>query len=438
MSVALIARQPTVAKEAAEWILASESASTLMRQLATMTLNPSVSDAQGLLAVPTDVSGTNRTVAAQRIVTLRRRLTLAPDDPMAWAELSRQHTLTGSRENAKAAMRIAITRAPTDRYLLRATARLYHHVGDPERAHSLLARAPRTPSDPWLIAAEITLANLTERDSRFLRAGRRMLESGMPPIHLSELASALATLELGAGRATHARRLFRKALEDPNDNALAQAEWAASQINLDIGQHLRTVPSSWEARALAAAAAGAAESTVSEAWGWFYDQPFASGPAIFGSYQAAKHSQFQQGARFAEEGLVANPMSFLLQNNLAFCLAKQGDLARAQEQLRSIRTDQLDRDQRAMIEATRGLIAFRAGKPAEGTARYHRAMEALTSPENRLLALINLAIETLRVDPRDGGTLARRSHEEAAKLGAPHDRKAWLRQLETTSGRRPP
>jgi len=431
ISVALIARQPAVAQEAAKWILGSESASALMRQLATMTLNPAVSDAQGLLAVPTDVSGTNRTVAGERIATLRHRLSLAPDDPMAWAELARQHTLTGNLKQAGAAMRVAITRAPTDRYLLRATARLHHHVGDPERAHSLLARAPRTPSDPWLIAAEITLANLTERDSRFLRAGRRMLDSGIPRVHLSELASVLATIELDAGRTTHARRLFRKALEDPNDNALAQAEWAAPHINLDIGQQLRTVPSSWEARALAAAAADMPEATITEAWGWFYDQPFASGPAIFGSYQAAKHSQFQQGARFAAEGIVANPKSFLLRNNLAFCLAKQGDLPGAEAQLRSINNEQLDDDQRATIEATHGLIAFRAGKLAEGADRYRRAMDAFTSPESKVLALINFAVETLRVNPDDGQTLARRSHEEAAKLRTEHDRAAWLRQLET-------
>jgi tetratricopeptide (TPR) repeat protein len=401
-----------------------------MRRLAEMVLNPQINDAQDLTVIPPDTSGTDREVAGQRIAALRRRLALAPDDPMAWAELARQHTLTGSLKNAKAAMRVAITRAPTDRYLLRATARLHHHIGDPERAHTLLAQAAPTAGDPWLIAAEITLANLTGRASRFLRTGRRMLESGIPPIHLSELASVLATLELDTGRAAQARRLFGKALEDPNDNALAQAEWAASHINLDLSQHLRTVPSSWEARALAAAAAGEAEVAVKEAWGWFYDQPFATGPAIFGSYEAAKYGQFQQGAHFASRAIVANPTSFLLHNNLAFCLAKQGDLAGAEEQLRSIHTDQLDRDQRATVEATYGLIAFRAGKPVEGAAMYTRAMEAFTSPDNRVLALINLAIETFRVDPHVGEALARKSHEEAGKLGAPRDRKAWLWQLE--------
>jgi tetratricopeptide (TPR) repeat protein len=429
VSVALIARRPEVAQEAAQWILNSETASALMRQLAQMIINPEVADAQGVLAVPTDVSGTNRVVVAQRIATLRRRLSLAPDNPMAWAELARQHTLTGHLGKAKDAMRVAITRAPHDRYLLRATARLYHHTGELERAHALLARAPRTPSDPWLIAAEITFASLSDQDPRFVRAGRRLLESGVPPVHLSELASVLATLELDAGHSAHARRLFRRALVDPAENALAQAEWAAAHINLDVEPYLHSVPSSWEARALAAAAAGEPGVTISEAWGWFYDQPFASGPAVFGSYHAAKHGRFSEGANFARDGIAANPRSFLLRNNLAFCLAKIGDTDAAEQQMHFIKSEQLNRDQRATVEATHGLIAFRSGRSAEGAARYRRALDALPDGERRLLALINLAVETLRIDPQLGNSLARQSHEAANRLGIRADREAWLMQL---------
>jgi tetratricopeptide (TPR) repeat protein len=400
-----------------------------MRRLAQMAINPEVTDAQGLLAVPTDVSGTNRTVAAQRIATLRRRLSLAPDNPMAWAELARQHTLTGHLDKAKNAMRVAITRAPNDRYLLRATARLFHHMGELEKAHAVISRAPRTPSDPWLIAAEITLAGLTNQDSRFVKTGRRLLESGIPPIHLSELASVLATLELDAGHSTHARRLFREALKDPAENALAQAEWAAAHIRLDVEPYLHSVPSSWEARALAAAVAGEPEITISEAWGWFYDQPFASGPAVFGSYHAAKHGRFSEGANFARDGVAANPRSFLLRNNLAFCLAKIGDTGAAEQQIHFIKKEQLNSDQEATVEATCGLIAFRSGKPKEGAARYKRALELLPDGESRLLALINLAVETLRTDPTQGDSLARQSYETAGRLGMRADRAAWLTQL---------
>ena len=410
LSVALIARQPEIAHDAAHWILKSDTASTLMRHLATRALKPDTPESQERLAVPTDVSGTNRDRAGERIRTLRARLALVPQDPMSWAELARQHTLTGHLKKAKDAMRVAVAGAPSDRYLLRSSARLMHHTGDLEQAHALLARAPRTPTDPWLIAGEITLAGIAGRPARFLRTGRRLLEeAGIPPVHLSELASALATIELDTGHAVHARRLFRKALKDPNDNALAQAEWAAGIIKLDVEPQLLSIPSSWEARALAAAAADEAESTISEAWGWFYDQPFASGPAVFGSYQASKHGQFADGARFAEAGIAANPGSFLLHNNLAFCLAKLGNIARAEHELSLIHTESLDRGERGTIQATRGLIAFRSGNPRAGTEHYREALSMLPTRETCVLALINLAIETFRVDPALGEPLARQS-----------------------------
>src|SRR5690242_21067869 len=44
----------------------------------------------------------------------------------------------------------------------------------------------------------------------------------------SELASALATEELEAARARHARRLFEQALTAPTENTVAQATWAAT------------------------------------------------------------------------------------------------------------------------------------------------------------------------------------------------------------------
>jgi hypothetical protein len=54
----------------------------------------------------------------------------------------------------------------------------------------------------------------------------------------------------------------------------------------------------------------------------------------------------------------------------------------------------------------------------------------LTTKESRVLALINFAIETIRVDPQTGSMLARQSQAEAAKLSSLSDRTAWLKQLE--------
>lgn len=426
---ALVAGQGSVATKAAEWLLASPSSSALARHLAESILHPGLAEGQRQLAVPSDMAGTDRVIARSKIKALRQRLALAPNDPLAWAELARQHALTGSAGHARRAMRVAVGAAPDDRYLLRAAARLYQHGGDPERAHSLIVRAIRTPSDPWLVAAEIALADLAARRPRFVKIGRQLLDTALPPAHLTELASALGTLELDTGGTRRARRLFKKALEDPNDNALAQAEWAAPKIDLDLQAHLDAVSSSWEARALAAASAGDSQQALREAWGWFFDQAFASEPAIFGSYQASKAKNFTEGVKFAEQGVAANPDTFALRNNLAFCLGKLDRLTEARKQLEYLASQPRTLDQQATLYATSGLIALRAGKVAEGTRLYRLAISEVPNPDGKLLALINFAVEALRADRDSGEAIARRARQEASKLPQDRNVSAWLGHL---------
>ena len=54
-----------------------------------------------------------------------------------------------------------------------------------------------------------------------------MVDSGdHSNLDVSELISELATLDLQSGRDKRSRQLFVRALVDPTENSLAQAEWA--------------------------------------------------------------------------------------------------------------------------------------------------------------------------------------------------------------------
>jgi len=425
----LIAAQPSLAQDAAHWLLDSPSSSVLARRLADAILRPPPTDSQDRFEIPYDTAGTDREVARERIQILRSRLAHAPNDPMAWAELARQHTVTGSTDHALDAMRIAVAAAPSDRYLLRAAARLHHHAGNTDKAHNLLVRAPRTPTDPWLIAAELAFAELADRRPRFVKAGRRMLDSGLAPRHLTELASALGTLQLESGQTRRARQLFRQALVAPNDNSLAQVEWALPQIGLSLDAYLHTVSASWEARALAAASAHESAQAVVEAWGWFFDQPFASEPAVFGSYHAAKARQFDEGAKLAAQGVAANPELFMLRNNLAFCLAKLDRVSEARDQMQRASLRAGTPAERATSYATEGLVAFRSGDLKAGESLYAKAIRTMPDARGKLLALINFAAESSRVDPETGRGLALQARDQAARQPQQHDMRDWLGHL---------
>src|SRR5207249_126382 len=105
--------------------------------------------------------------------------------------------------------------------------------------------------DPWLVAAEVAVSPLAGRTSRLIKHGRRLLESHQfEPIAVSELASAIGTEDLAAGSVRRARQLFGSSLNDPTENAVAQAEWASRHdAGFKFEERLLDVEYSYEARA---------------------------------------------------------------------------------------------------------------------------------------------------------------------------------------------
>ena len=74
---------------------------------------------------------------------------------------------------------------------------MFVHLDDKEHAYNIVAKSGTIVSDPWLIAAEIAIASLVDKSPRFVKQGRRLLESGgHHPRQITELAGALGTLEL--------------------------------------------------------------------------------------------------------------------------------------------------------------------------------------------------------------------------------------------------
>src|SRR5262249_52317098 len=141
---------------------------------------------------------------------LRHALTNYPLDATSWVDLARVHVLAGNHHAARRAMLVATDLAPTNRFALRSAARMYVHFGEPDVAHDILRRCPRTPEDPWLLGAEIAVARAAARRSKLIRRGQSLLQQhNMSAFSLSELAGALGTNEVFDGSQRIARRLFK-------------------------------------------------------------------------------------------------------------------------------------------------------------------------------------------------------------------------------------
>jgi Flp pilus assembly protein TadD len=333
----------------------------------------------------------------QQIRDLKRLLTSDPRDAIRWADLALAYTSLGQIAQAREALRRSLILAPDNRLVLRNITRFWVHLRNPEAALFVLRRSPATPDDPWLLAAELSVSTLADERPQFTKAALRVMQGGrFHDRHLSELAGAMASLELRSGNARRARKFFRRALTSPTENAVAQAAWAHFAGGLDIISEEHLSPTAnYEARARESAYSGDWNHSVLEASSWVADQPFSVGAAAFASYVAAVGAlDYAAGAQFATRGLQANPQNTLLLNNLAFCRASMGNPSGAAEVISQIPRAEVQDD--GVLLATTGLIEFRRGNPTGGRLLYRKAINLFKTknlPKSEALAAIFLARE---------------------------------------------
>jgi hypothetical protein len=265
-----------------------------------------------------------------------------------------------------------------------------------------------------------------------------MLDSARFSDHeTAELAAALGTREMESSR-RRAKRLFLQSLKEPTENAIAQAVWAAEEMNWTLfDPDLMDLSESFEADARTLARSGDRPAALDASWRWHGDEPFASEPPIFGSYYASVDEDYESGLAFAKEGLKANPDDTTLLNNAAFCLACSGEVDEARRVFGRIRFRSEDtEEERTALLATRGLIAYRSGRVEEGREGYAAAMASTKDASIRAVAAIMFAREEIRANTPLGKDAARQAFElekraESEGGAVAPELRAWLRQLQS-------
>lgn len=336
---------------------------------------------------------------------VRRHVHRFPQDALSWVDLSLGFVTGGAKDakdKAERAMKVALQLAPTDRHVLRSAARMHLHFNDPEQAHDILRRNEATKSDPWLIAGEIALSSAAARKPQFLKVGMNMVEDGgFPPLHVSELASAIGTVHLRDGH-RHARKLFRKSLVNPTGNSLAQAEWANPHLGDELvtSRQMETVPDSGEARAFHAYWHGNFEELIKISDEWRLEEPFASKPYAIGSFTAIMIGDADLGLDLAQRGLALEPESLLFRNHIAYTLIEKGEYPRATHILRQALLKAASGDATAeYLAATASMLAMRLGDIENGVTGYRKVIAAFRKKGNKnaeALATCFLALEAAR------------------------------------------
>lgn len=321
----------------------------------------------------------------------RQRLQSRNNNPVAWVDLALAHTIQGLAHRAEQEIRFALQLAPDNRFVLRSAACLLVHLERPDEANDVLHASPRLKHDPWLMAAELSTAQLAYGRTRNALRGREMIaHSEFGPRALSELISELATTELQSGHDRRARALFRQSFEDPTENAVAQAASWSERSNVQLEPELLAIDGVFEARALESARTGDWAQATREAASWHRDQPFSLEPFRFASYTSSLGAgEFARAAEIAQAGLRLHPNDPMLRNNAAYALASMGRPAEARRLAETPANFTTPEDFVAL--ATAGLISFRELDTDDGVAKYQMAVRGLNRLRRRDLAAMATA-----------------------------------------------
>lgn len=308
----------------------------------------------------------------------RRLLRRDFNNPVLLTDVALALTGSGRGKAAERFMRTALALAPDNRFVTRSAVRYFLHRGFKDEAHRILLRSKLLASDPWIQASEVAVATVLGKSSKQVKKIDQFLSrvSVLPP-NLSELGSAIATVHLNSGSDKLAKKLFAKTLISPNDNVVAQAEWAAKSISLVVGEAALNVPFSFEANSAHSYRNLDVERAILEAKAWKDDEPFASRPVGWLAHLFAISDRFEEAVEYHQLVLeMENENSTGTLLNLNFSRIETGALEQATTQLIHLSKALDAKDHRSQILANAGALAYSGLNFELGRMLYSEAAKA--------------------------------------------------------------
>lgn len=314
----------------------------------------------------------------QRLAARKAQLRAYPRNAIAWMELARGYTVLGQLRNARSAVEIALKLGAENRYVLRCAARFFVHAGEPDTALQVLRRARSLREDPWLIAAELSVALVAGTDPSTYKRAKAIAEADdLLPWHTGELNGALGTLAIHDRRAGKVGRLFSRSLRSPTENAVAQAQWASnSHSAVIVPDELLLDRHTFEASALRARVQRKWDRVIESCYGWGAMEPTSIRPFILGAFSAGVAlGDGEVMLTFTNRALLGASGDPMVLNNHAVALAYVGRCDDAEDHLTSIPSHAITDEQRVFVQATHGLVAYRRGDRETGVKHYLAAGE---------------------------------------------------------------
>lgn len=343
------------------------------------------------------------------IGSLRARLINTPQNPLAWVDLARAYTVINEKEKSEKAMWVALRYSNNHRWISRMAARLFVHFDELGKAHRVLLSNENLKSDPWLLSTELAVARLAGRPLKNWNQAKKLVDSSINPLHLSELSSSIATSEILGGADKKARVLFKKSLIAPTSNSLAQIKWAERSFKLGFGRQIEAslahTANAHEAKYWEAYEKKNMRLALDHANAWWKEEPYSVSPPQAITYLASIINDIPLLFKTAGAGLKANPGDATLKLNYLFSeistlgYASTVDQKTLENIIRTLRAFMhgADKNEAAHAIANIGMLAYRLGQHKLGRTYYDLAESYYEKTKNpfQLFLLLNHLREAL-------------------------------------------
>lgn len=324
------------------------------------------------------------------VANARKVLTVNYRNPVLLMDTARELTAMRHDNAALRYVKAAMALAPNSRFITRSAVRYYLHTGDHELAHRILLRSPLLASDPWIQASEVAVATVRGRSSNLTKQRiNQLIDTKFAGAELSELTSAAGTVEMLSGSIKKAKTLFKHSLHRPNDNSLAQAEWAATKLNLVVDNRALQTPLSFEANSHNAYRNFQIEKAIEFADQWAVDEPFASRPMSAKCYLLSLDGRYEEALEAAKIAFELDSADLSPSLNYLFAKILSGNLEDAFSEILRLGKHPDLKNHATQYLANAGALAYSIGEIDQGRQLYQRAIQASRAkgePGNEALA----------------------------------------------------
>lgn len=318
----------------------------------------------------------------------RHKLQIESKDVVSWIDQSINFMFLNNRDEAIECIDSALKINSKAGFVLRNASRILNLTGNNNRAISILQKSEYFKFDPQLLSAEIAFSQLTGNKSKGLEIAKRLIINGKYANYsISELASALATMEFDKRNFKESERYFDLALKAPNSNSLAQIMWYKKN---PINNNIRVQVDSNEIRTHQYSNINNFEKSFEYSLKWKSEEPFNKVPYSMAAHlkgvlledfeeaykitlSSCKLQENIKGKYFSEDEKLG------FNNDLAYYLLKQNKIEEAEDilapamKLLSKKND-LNNFENINI-ATLGLLYIKKGETETGERLYRQSID---------------------------------------------------------------